>query len=132
MNQNKMLYLLTKQIFNWDISYVISDIIGNFEDIDVPSNVDYHNYTVDVDTPYGICKITITNNQSQKEVKFQRHISDNFYEEYRLELNPQSEFYFCVDGRTVELRKKGFIINTIDKNYRFDEEKKEASEITRI
>lgn len=128
----KEIYILLKQLLKIDISFIVDDIIGPFADPDIPVNIDEEHFAIDIDTPHGICTLTVIYNDNKNEVLFQRFIGESMYEEYRLELNPKSEFYLCVDGKIVELRKRGFIIINIDKNYTLDEEKNSVVEINRI
>lgn len=132
MNENSELCKIIKLIINVDIAFILNDIIGDFTDPEFPKNIFFDNFTIHVETPHGICTITIINTKDKKEVRFQRSVSDTFYEEYRLDLSLQSDSYFCVDGKTVELREKGFIINDIDKKYIYDEEKLEVIDLKYI
>lgn len=112
------LYKLIEFLVDIDLSFVIKDIIGpNFEDIEIPSNVDEDNYTIEVNTPQGPFVIHYINKEDNKAIKFMHYFGDKYYEEYRFELNPDSENYLQLEGRTVELREKGMILNNIHKKY---------------
>lgn len=118
----KEIYILLKQLSKIDISFIVDDIIGPFADPDIPVNIDEECFVINIDTPHGICNLSVIYKDDKNEILFQRFIGESMYEEYRLELNPQSEYYMRVDGKIVELREKGFIITNIDKVYDFDEE----------
>ena len=115
MAKNSELNMLLTYILGVDISFVIEDIIGDYEDPDIPVNIDYENFSIDVETPCGICNITTKYVDDFYIVIFKKCISDSYYEEYTLSL--VSVDYFCLHGRNIEVREKGYVTKHIEKIY---------------
>ncbi|MDE6292898.1 MAG: hypothetical protein K2L98_04375 [Bacilli bacterium] len=119
MKRISELYKIVNEIANMDISFILDDIIGHFVDPDIPINIDFDNFQIDIDTPYGKMHLSLVTgvNGINQELTLKRTVSDTFCEEYKLNLNRHDENFLSLDGKTIELRSRGFIINLIEKNY---------------
>lgn len=119
MKKNSSLYKIINEIVNMDISFILDDIIGPFAEPDFPVNIDYNNFAIDIDTPHGIMHLSLFSDKNgfHRELVLKRIISDTFCEEYKISLGRFNEDFLCLDGKTIDLRSKGFIINFIEKNY---------------
>lgn len=119
MKRKSELYAMVNEIVGMDISFILDDIIGHFAEPDIPINIDHDDFEIDIDTPYGnmhLSLITSTNGINQ-ELILKRIVSNTFCEEYKINLNRYDEEFLCLDGKTIELRPKCFIINYIEKDY---------------
>lgn len=119
MKRKSELYDFVNDIVNMDISFILDDIIGHFADADIPINVDFDNFEIDIDTPHGEMHLTLVTSPkgTKQELTLRRIVSNTFCEEYKINLNRCDEEFLCLDGKTIELRSKGFVINYIEKNY---------------
>lgn len=119
MTSRSALYEMVNDIVNMDISFILDDIIGPFAEPDFPINIDFNNFMVEIDTPHGIMHLSLisSNDGSHRELTLKRIVSDTYCEEYKIHLGRYDEDFLCLNGKTIDLRTKGFVINFIEKKY---------------